>query len=379
MNDAGRWPLVKMACELDKCSRKIPKRSDGHTVVFEHFDAYSRNAIAPDHLLAGLGKYLLETTFLLLPSDIDRIKLDIILCQALRSIGMGSHACLFNNKTKTSNSLSMSTVYSVITVLPSILRVLNHHHSLPVFNLVDIFNQLVSLTFWWPWPSTDGISSFLYIHGDQKVYFNDMLRLATKFVEMIDQLSSTSSIVLSILDRPNTHRMIELYASTIPHFSHALFCVDMGFEANHQPLKSSLSRNSNMDSNISAVYHNLGRDWFARVTELMAMRLNHSDQAKSINRGLRRLFFGANSDGLDETKKEYLSLMNDMNERINCLLTPRLIERLNSWYSSSFTDWSDGEWVGLTRSPVGLQRIVKMKTTFLFFKSHIHSEDRYSS
>ena len=69
-------------------------------------------------------------------------------------------------------------------------------------------------------------------------------------------------------------------------------------------MKSSLSRNSNMDSNISAVYHNLGRDWFARVTELMAMRLNHSDQAKSINRGLRRLFFGANSDGLDETKKK---------------------------------------------------------------------------
>ena len=146
----------------------------------------SRNAIAPAHLLAGLGKYLLETIFLLLPSDIDRIKLDIILCQALRSLGMGSHARLFNNKTKTSNSLSMSTVYSVITVLPSILRVLNHHHSLPVFNFVDIFNQLVSLTFWWPLPSTDGISSCLYIHGDQKVYFNDMLRLATKFVEMID-------------------------------------------------------------------------------------------------------------------------------------------------------------------------------------------------
>ena len=228
MNDAGRWPLVKMACELDKCRGKIQKTSDGHTVVSEHFDAYSRNAIAPDHLLAGLGKYLLETTFLLLPSDIDRIKLDIILCQALRSIGMGSHACLFNNKTKTSNSLSMSTVYSVITVLPSILRVLNHHHSLPVFNLVDIFNQLVSLTFWWPLPSTEGISSFLYIHGDQKVYFNDMLRLVKKFVEMIDQISSTSSIVLSKLNRPNTHRIIELYASTIPHFSHAHFLCRYG-------------------------------------------------------------------------------------------------------------------------------------------------------
>lgn len=357
---------MKISCELDKCRDKIPRTTDGHPVVSDHFDAYSRNAIAPDHLLAGLGQYLVETVFLLLPSDHERFNLEIVLCHALRNLGMGSHASLFNTKSKNLNSLSMSTVYSLISVLPSFLRVMKYDQSLPVYNILETFNELLSLTFWWPLPNTDGVNSFLYVHGNQKTYLKDMFHLASSFVKMIDELCTTSSIVLSKLDRPNTHRVIELYASTIPHFSHALFCVNMGFESNHQPLKSALSRNTNSNFHMSAVYHALGRDWFARVCELMAMKsnLSQSNQVaeKDIRRGLRRLFFGANADGLREKENEDLDLIREMDERIDSALRPKLVNRLNSWYFSTLPEWYDGEWTGINLCDAGNDFVSEQST-----------------
>lgn len=181
-----------------------------------------------------------------------------------------------------------------------------------------------------------------------------MRELATSFVKKVRDLCTTSSVIRSKLDRPNTHRLLELYCSTIPHFSHALFFADMGFESNHQPLKSALSRDTNINSHISSVYHVLARDWFSRVCEHSTMWsiLNPSDHVTSnaIRRSLRRLFFGDHSQKLDNTIERDAKLLKEMDDRIEYLLSKPLIKRLQTWYSSTLTSWSDGKWVSTSLS-----------------------------
>lgn len=70
-----------------------------------------------------------------------------------------------------------------------------------------------------------------------------------------------------MLDRPSTHRLLELYVHTVPLFGHSNFVSDSTFEANHQPLKSTISSNTCNRSYVSAVYQTIAKDWFRRVYE----------------------------------------------------------------------------------------------------------------
>ena len=123
-----------------------------------------------------------------------------------------------------------------------------------------------------------------------------MIALVKSLVSQIGKLCDKSKVVRERLDRPNMHRVLELYRATIPHFSHALFCLDMAFEHNHQPLKASLVRNSNPNAHIGAVYHALGVDWFSRLCELVvtkeALTPSQTGVMPSFRRPLRRLFYG---------------------------------------------------------------------------------------
>lgn len=79
MNEAGRWPLLKLASELDKVRQLVPITNEGRPVVSVFFDPYSRNMVAPDHLLAGICKLFLEDIFVTLSTSAMCMRLDILL------------------------------------------------------------------------------------------------------------------------------------------------------------------------------------------------------------------------------------------------------------------------------------------------------------
>ena len=138
--------------------------------------------------------------------------------------------------------------------------------------------------------------------------------------------------------------------TTIPKFSHALFISEMVFEHNHQPLKAFLARNTNSSCHNSSVYNNLARDWFRRVFELHTLKDRRNDtedgiSLNAINRSLRCLFFGIESQKLQESKVAHAELIKEMDEKISTLLTPSFIHRLDTCYSSSMTEWPVGKWV----------------------------------
>ena len=108
-------------------------------------------------------------------------------------------------------------------------------------------------------------------------------------------------------------------------FSHALFCCDMAFEHNHQPLKASLLTNSNPTSHLSAVYHVLGADWFGRVSELVAYRSSpsSSDKYLQIRHSLRRLFFGEQVDNVTRGNSKSEQVIRELDRHVEDVLDPR--------------------------------------------------------
>lgn len=160
ISDAGRWPLVKLDCELEKVRATFPLTDKLLPVFNVTFDPYSRNLVAPDHLLAGIGKSIIEATFLTIKSRESSSKLDVLLCHDLRTLGLGSHGKLHNGERSTLNSMSMSTIYALISVLLPYMRTMPDDTDSELLAITALFTKLVHLTFWWPVKNIDGIDAF---------------------------------------------------------------------------------------------------------------------------------------------------------------------------------------------------------------------------
>ena len=349
INEPGRWPLVKLACEIDQNRPSIPRTEFNKPVVSPTFDPYTQNVVAPDHLLAGIGKYLVESVFLSITNNRKRYELDTRMCFELKTLGMGSHSNIFNLKTKSLNKMSMSNVYAIILLLTPHLHSLHFNNSFKLLPVVKLFSNLIALTFWWPTLTVGGPSAVQYVLGvDQSAYHTDMITMASKFVSEIGLLCNESAIIRKRLDKPNIHRVLELYQSTIPNYSHALFTLDMGFEHNHQPLKSSLLRNTNINCHLSAVYQSLGSDWFRRISELLS-QIDWSNVSRytsdELKCSLRRLFFGDCGTELEASPMGD-QFRHQMDAHLEKVLHPSFVKLLRRWYSKYQSDWSQGFWVG---------------------------------
>ncbi len=347
--EPGRWPLLKLACRLDDVQHLIPMTADNMRVVSGKFDPYSRNIVAPDHLLAGIGKFLIKTLFQTLSDAAAQTKLDCMIRQDLVDLGLGRHSTLYNQTTKTLNSISMSCVFGILMVIVAEVRNLRTSHKSDILSLCNNFRELIALTFFWPLPGTDSIEAFEKVHGgNQNGYHASMIRLAETFVNEVNQSCTKYAEVMDNLDRPNLHRLIELYRHTIPNYSHALFCCDMSFERNHQPFKRSLLKNSSPSSHLSAVYQILGGDWFGRLSELVVHReiSTTTESNSTINRSLRRLLFGEEVDHIVSVCSAADEIINELDKHAEDLLEPNFVNLLHKWYNSYMTGWGLGKWKG---------------------------------
>lgn len=73
--------------------------------------------------------------------------------------------------------------------------------------------------------------------------------------------------VSRLLDRTNTHRLIELYVHTLSLFAHALFVSDATFKSKNQPLKAVLAKDCHRNNHVTSVYQNVSSDWLRIVYE----------------------------------------------------------------------------------------------------------------
>lgn len=94
-------PLRMLQDELRKVQSRIPLTSEGRRVLSGVFDAYRSNFIAPDHLLTGLTKTVIELGLKVSQTmGLDQDFVDVYLCHALKNNGLLSQETSLNSKSE---------------------------------------------------------------------------------------------------------------------------------------------------------------------------------------------------------------------------------------------------------------------------------------
>ncbi len=308
--------------------------------------------VAPDHCLTGLAKGVLQTCFQQLPNDSYRFKLDKFICRLLQEMGLSSESSIYSLKYKKIHSISMSYVYSVLSVLPFALESLNLNAQPPTTKLINILRQLVILTFWWPSEHVDGKDAMEYIHGSRRSdYYKDLRKLARDYVTELELFCQQHPQYIKNVDRPNVHRMLELYyMHTVVVFGHASFISDMLFEAAHQPLKFSISKNTSKNAHIVAVHHALLRDWVTRLLELLRLKLKDDMKVKEqATRNLRYLMFGSSANIIEKSNPQD-SFLKFLDDHIDRSLDGAVYNMIENWYGEDIRAGCDsiGVWKGFS-------------------------------
>ena len=186
----GLWPFIRLSDSLSNCSSSTHDVTPGNPIPFSSFDGYSRNVIAPDHLLTGISTNLIECVFSELHDVARAKKLDLTVRIGLREVGLEGQRSLYNSKTKKLHSMSMSAKYCVLLILPSALRITGLQNMI-CFHLIETLQRISSLVFWWPSITTDGVSAFNFVHGDdQTEYQRSIIELVQQYLRDVKILCS---------------------------------------------------------------------------------------------------------------------------------------------------------------------------------------------
>ena len=200
----GLWPLLKLAVLINRSYVATDR-----PILSNLFDPYTRNIIAPDHLLTGLATNLLDCCmFELKPMKCTK-EFELRLRLGLRTVGVEGERCIYSAKTNKLVSISMSTKYALLLVLPFCLRAMRVRDEVRCFPLICLLQEIVSLIFWWPSVITDGKRAVQYVHGTGKEkYHRYILLLVKKYVNTVNQVCKMHPSLITYLDKPNVHRLL---------------------------------------------------------------------------------------------------------------------------------------------------------------------------
>ena len=296
-------PLLVLQVEMEKHRPAIAIASDGVPVVPGLFDAYRSNFVAPDHLLTGVSKNILSLSFCSLPSKAWKQRMDELVCSALAENGLITHRTVFDVSRNNLLTMTLSGTFCLLLVAVPIFETIVNRIAerdeiyKEVLEAMRCLQELIGLTYWWPKVGRDSPGDVSFFYEDNKAgYFAKLQSLACSYVLKANDLCTRMQLAMSHLDKPNLHRLLELYFHTLPGFGHARHVTELVLENAHQPLKRCMIRSNHKDAQVTSVEHCLGDDWQRRVS-LLHEGLQSSDRNQDrYRRGLRRLILGSTMD-----------------------------------------------------------------------------------
>ena len=330
-------PLLKLHSELQKVRSDIQKANHGGPVVSGLFDPYRSNVIAPDHLLSGLAKDIMQTAFAVLPGKEWKQRMDYMVCSALSENGLIRQRSTYHVSKGTLHGMSLSSTFCMllccVPVYRNIINALNLGDEVQgrVLEALECLNRLISLTYWWPEQGVDhpnDVACFDLTKSNNK-YICSIQDLAVSYLEQVDALSVELEIARKQLDKPNLHRLLELYFHSLPAFGHAKHFTELVLENAHQPLKRCITKSNHHNAQISAVAHCLGNDWQGRISLLhQGVKKSNSDDEEKYKRGLRRLLIGSQMTEMVESNEEHHKFGKQADELVSTVLVEPLLHIL---------------------------------------------------
>jgi hypothetical protein len=335
--DTTNYPLHFLSQKLRVCRNRIPLTDGGARVVPGMFEPYRSSVIAPDHLLFGLARGILRAMLIQYIPHM-RKHTETLIMKALRVGRLGRQRELFNAATATLHQMGMSDVFAVLLLSPTCFeraihfkmheagglsnsdnstcdvgstnsppkkqRITSKSGRLPlsgrtaprglspgrvsalspatreeVLQLLYMFQQLVAETHLWPNKHTDAAHDFKKFNAKGGfARFNALYSQASGYIQKLHELSVRDYQKVGWhLNKPNMHRLVELYTHTLSMFGHARHVQELLFEIAHQPLKRAISRSNMKDPHVSTVHATLCNDWETRLS----IEVKHLDDPKS--------------------------------------------------------------------------------------------------
>jgi len=254
LNNQVRCPFQYIEKKLWEARNRIPRTQDDRPVVPFSFCAYQSQAIGADHVLNGVIKNSMEACAWILPES-QRKELDLRLRSGLNSNGLPRQHRIYNlTKDKFGlYSCSLSDCSAIFSIFPPIIEALYRP-------------DLIGLTYFWPRKGIDSDADFEYVLGKYRnKYYANLLSLAKEFLVLVNNASKLNIDVFKIIDKPNVHRVLELYVHTIPAFGHVRHVQELTFEHMHQSLKRIWEKHNASELHLDVVKESLFNDYIHRL------------------------------------------------------------------------------------------------------------------
>jgi len=272
LNDKIRCPFHYVEKKLWEARNRIPRTLDDRPVVSPFFCAYQSQAIGADHVLNGVIRNSLEACVWLLPKP-QRIQIDARIRAGLKSNGLPEQHRIFKLKEKEDFALyscSLSDCAAIFCIFAPIIETFYRPSlatsplHIELYRMVCALSKLIGLTYFWPQKGVDSDADFDNVFGkNRKDYHATLLATAKEFLFRTNNASKLNLDVCKMIDKPNNHRVLELYIHTIPAFGHVRHVYlppgNVRFRKKHpQTLRlSMIHSNSSMEKMLT--YHQLYR------------------------------------------------------------------------------------------------------------------------
>ena len=280
-------PLHRLSAALEQVRANVPLRADGGPVVPCFFDPYLSCVVAPDHVLHGVGEDICTAMLKRLGPD-KRTLMNVLAMQAMTTAGFSDESSFLASRTLKINQMAFSSFTAFLHVVPWSMRTAS--------GLPSPTREVDEATFF-AMPITDAILHTLYHYQDlyfstvrvpveavdsqaavDKMdgahwdgYISTLQDKATSFVRKINWLCKRHPETRKVVDKPNVHRVLELYFHSIPRFGHVSLIQELLLEGGHQPLKRGISRSNQHAPHIHAMTRVLADDWMRRIGEAVCL------------------------------------------------------------------------------------------------------------
>lgn len=265
---------VRYATESSKTTSGY-RTSEGRAVVPQLFDHALSVPVLPDHLLSSMVSYVLRACFKSLPTNDARSEVEMRIVQAAQSNGLGiKNSILSWERTKTGmrykgvSSNSMSAWFAILVVASPIFEDAYEQTQATVHLLPRLLQSLIAVLYRWPKKRVEGRNTEDWDFRSKShrfKYQHRVTKLAVDFLNAAREEYVRNKEIGVILDKPITHRLLELVYTTIPAYGHMRLCSELVLEQAHTQFKRWLVLNTHTNAHITAMEKAIGRDWMWRL------------------------------------------------------------------------------------------------------------------
>ena len=304
-----------MLSELARDARTELDDSPGTYALDLMFDHAKSIPALPDHVLSGLISNLMHVCFGSLRNDEERKRVETLVVEAANANGVCVKRHVLAWK-KTRRELryfgvasnSMSSWFSILLVSSVIFTDIYAKTKKKLFLLPQKLEDVVTLLYKWPRREVVGVKNWNWTFRNpahQLEYQHELIRCTKHFLDSVRIFHTQNKEMGKRLDKPITHRLLEVVFHTVPLYGHARLCSEMVCEHTHTQFKSWLSKSTHQDVHLVAMEKAIARDWLWRLSSLTRLWNEGSqlerDQAEV---GVLRLVLGEAGLHVNRTAKD---------------------------------------------------------------------------